>query len=178
MNAKEIDFLKYVKSYPDFPQPGILFRDIFPLIAKVDIFRAAIDQIAEMTSELAADKILAIDARGFIVGTALSLKTGISVVPARKPGKLPGKNISYSYDLEYGTDCLQLPRGAISAGERVLIADDVLATGGTAKAACELIRLAKALPVGMASLMELKYLNGRKQLAEYNFKIYSLMLVD
>lgn len=170
-----IDYKAYVKSYPDFPKPGIMFRDIFPLISDVTVFKAAIKDIAKKSAALKPDKILLIEARGFIVGTALSLEMGVSMIPARKMGKLPGKTISYEYTLEYGKDVMQIPVNVIQPGDRVLLADDVLATGGTAKTAAKLVNIAKGIPVGLASVMELEFLNGRKLLNEHDIEVVTLM---
>ncbi|MBL0690776.1 MAG: adenine phosphoribosyltransferase [SAR324 cluster bacterium] len=171
-------YANYIDTYPDFPIPNVFFRDIFPLIAEVSVFKEMIEKLADKSKSLSPDKILSVEARGFIIGTALSLEMGISMLPARKKGKLPGEKVSYEYKLEYGTSTLQIMRNAIKPGERVLLADDVLATGGTTHAAIRLIKAAGGVPVGLASLIELTFLKGRKLIEDKTFQVISLVEYD
>ena len=172
------DFLPYIHAYPDFPKPGVLFRDIFPLIGNPKVFRQAIQAMAEISTRFRPTKILSIEARGFIVGSVLSLEMDVGMLPARKRGKLPGETITYQYDLEYGSDALQIPKGSIQKGDRVLIADDVLATGGTARAAMELTKLAGGEPVGLIAIIELSFLKGKEHLQKFGLETASLLHFD
>jgi adenine phosphoribosyltransferase len=157
----------------DFPKKGIVFRDITTLLKNGPVFRRAIDQIAANYKSQKIDIIACIDARGFLIGSALAYKIGAGLVPIRKKGKLPAETYSQSYDLEYGTDTLEIHRDAVQPGQKVLIVDDVLATGGTAAAVVALIRQMKGEIVGTTFLMELKDLKGRAKLKDVS--IYSLI---
>ena len=157
----------YIRAVPDFPKPGILFRDISPLLGSSQAFGASIDGLAERTGSFNADVIAGIESRGFIFGVPLAQKLGLPFVPVRKPGKLPCETISVSYDLEYGSDSLEIHADAFDAGQRVLVVDDLLATGGTACAACKLIEQAGGIVAGVAVVIELQGLEGRQALAPH-----------
>ncbi len=166
MNVEEsIASLKAViRDVPDFPKPGIVFKDITTLLKDPQAFRRAIDLMAALCGDHRADKVLAIESRGFIVGATLADRLGLGFVPLRKPGKLPGATIRYTYDLEYGQDSLEIHKDALGPGERVLIVDDVIATGGTAAAAGALVRQLGGIVSASAFLVELAFLDGRKRL--------------
>ena len=158
------DFRAYVRDVPDFPTPGILFRDVSPLLASPEAFAAAVDAMAEPFRKAKPDKILGIEARGFLFGSALAHELHVGIVPARKPGKLPCRTERISYGLEYGKDCLEVHADVFREGERVLVVDDVLATGGTAKAAAELAERLGSQVVGISVFIELEALAGRARL--------------
>jgi len=164
-NQTLTDFRAYIHDVPDFPSPGILFRDVTPLLATPDAFRAAIEAMAAPFRQSKPSKILGIEARGFLFGTALARELHVGIVPARKPGKLPRKTERMDYGLEYGKDCLEVHADAFGSGERVLVVDDVLATGGTAKAAAALTEKLGASVVGISVFIELAALGGRAALA-------------
>jgi len=156
---------QHVRAVPDFPKPGILFRDITPLLGHTDAFKASIDLMASMVLDLRVETIVAIESRGFLFGAPLAVALGAALVPVRKPGKLPYLKRRVEYALEYGTDALEMHHDAIRPGSRTLIVDDVIATGGTAAAAVELVRQAGGEPIGHAFFIELSFLEGRKRLA-------------
>ncbi len=157
----------YIRDIPDFPKPGILFRDITPLLAAPAAFREAIRGLAEPFRSQRVDLVAAAEARGFIFAAPLALELGAGLVPIRKPGKLPCKTLSCTYQLEYGSDTLQVHADAIQAGSRVLMVDDLLATGGTIEACCRMIEQAGGQVVGCAFLVELAGLAGRQRIAQY-----------
>jgi len=163
-----IDLRDRVRDVPDFPKPGILFKDIMPLVADAPYFRSAIDQLVERARPLRPDVVLGAEARGFIFGGALAYELGCGFVAARKPGKLPWTTVEATYELEYGTDSLQVHDDAIPSGARVIIHDDVLATGGTAKAKVDLVEKVGAEVVGLLFVIELAFLNGREKLSGYD----------
>jgi len=168
MNQKTIENLKdSIRSIPDFPKKGILFRDITTLLKDARKFRDAVEIIAAKYQEKKIDKVAAVEARGFIFGGALAYKLGAGFVPIRKKGKLPAEVHEVTYQLEYGQDTLQVHRDAICPQDKVLIVDDLLATGGTAKAACRLIEESGAQIIGIEFLIELTDLRGREKLKEY-----------
>jgi adenine phosphoribosyltransferase len=159
-----IDFRDYIRDIPDFPTPGILFRDVTPLLASPEAFDAAVRAMANPFRDERPDKILGIEARGFLFGSALARELGVGIVPARKPGKLPWKTERVVYGLEYGKDSLEVHADAFRPGENVLVVDDVLATGGTASAAAELAERLGARVVGVSVFIELGALKGRSRL--------------
>ena len=158
------DFLRYIQDVPDFPAPGILFRDVTPLLASPSAFADAARSMAEPFRADPPDKILGIEARGFLFGAAVARDLHVGIVPARKPGKLPRKAERISYGLEYGKDCLEVHADAFTPGEKVLVIDDVLATGGTAKAAADLAEMLGGRVVGISVFIELAALGGRERL--------------
>jgi adenine phosphoribosyltransferase len=158
------DFRAYIRDVPDFPTPGILFRDVTPLLASPDAFAAAACAMADPFRKARPEKILGIEARGFLFGTAIARELHVGIVPARKPGKLPRATEGVSYGLEYGKDRLEVHADAFERGERVLIVDDVLATGGTAGAAADLAEKLGANVVGISVFIELGALGGRARL--------------
>lgn len=153
-----------IRDVPDFPQPGIVFKDITPVLADPDLFRFSIDAFCDLASGLKVDKVVGIDARGFIFGGAVALCLGAGFVPMRKRGKLPWATEAASYSLEYGEAVLEVHKDAIAAGEKVLLVDDLLATGGTSAAAVQLIHRLGGEIVGAHFLVELAFLDGRKNL--------------
>ena len=163
-----VDLKTKIRDVPDFPQPGIVFKDIMPLLADEQAFSQLIDELAAWAEEREPEVVLGAEARGFITGGALAYKLGAGFVAARKPGKLPWKTVSATYALEYGSDSLELHADAIKEGARVLIHDDVLATGGTAKAKIELVEQLGGVIVGVLFIISLDFLNGREKLAGYD----------
>jgi adenine phosphoribosyltransferase len=162
-----------IRDVPDFPKPGIVFKDIMPLLADAAALRGTIDLLAAWIEPRRPDLILGAEARGFITGGALACKLDCGFVAARKPGKLPWRTVSAKYALEYGYDVLELHADAISKGQRVIVHDDVLATGGTAKAKCDLVEQLGGEVVGVAFIISLDFLNGRERLADYD--VFSLI---
>jgi adenine phosphoribosyltransferase len=154
-----------IRDIPDFPQPGILFKDITPLMADADALAEAVAGLAEYARPLQVDCVVAAEARGFLLGPALALELGASFVLARKPGKLPYDTVSAEYALEYGASSLELHTDAVAAGRRVLVHDDLLATGGTAATLCNLVEQLGGEIVGCGFLIELAFLQGRERLA-------------
>jgi adenine phosphoribosyltransferase len=154
-----------IRDVPDFPKKGIVFKDITTLLKDPVLFRRTIDLMAVLCGDRPVDKVVAIESRGFILGGVLANRLGAGFVPVRKPGKLPAKTLSASYALEYGTDTLEIHEDALDKGERVLIVDDVIATGGTAHAVGDLVDRLGAKVVAFAFLVELTFLNGREKLA-------------
>jgi adenine phosphoribosyltransferase len=159
-----------VRDVPDFPKPGIIFKDIMPLLADAAALKETVDLLAEWAEPRKPDLILGAEARGFITGGALACRLGCGFVPARKPGKLPWRTVSAKYALEYGYDTLEVHADAIIRGQRVLIHDDVLATGGTAKAKTELVEQLGGEVVGLAFIIALDFLNGRDRLSGYDIQ--------
>jgi adenine phosphoribosyltransferase len=163
-----IDLGAKIRDVPDFPKPGIVFKDIMPLLADPTALAETVDRLAEWAEPRQPDIILGAEARGFITGGALAYKLGCGFVAARKPGKLPWTTVTARYELEYGFDALELHADAIAAGQRVLVHDDVLATGGTARAKCELVEQLGGEVVGVVFIIELEFLNGRDRLTGYD----------
>lgn len=159
---------KYIRDVPDFPKKGIIFKDITTLLKEGEAFAHVIDILYKRYKNAKIDKIIAVESRGFIFGGALAYKLGVGFVPVRKRGKLPSKTHSVTYDLEYGTDTLEIHCDAIKKGDRVLLLDDLLATGGTAKAVSELIEKMGGEIVEIAFLIELTFLDGRGKLKNHN----------
>jgi adenine phosphoribosyltransferase len=162
-----VDLRKLVRDIPDFPQPGIVFKDITPLLLDPAALDQAVSELAALARPLSVDLVVAAEARGFILGAALARELGVGFVPARKPGKLPSETISAEYVLEYGIDALEMHADALAGGTRVLVHDDVLATGGTAAAVCKLVAELGAVVAGCAFLVELSFLGGRARLAPH-----------
>jgi adenine phosphoribosyltransferase len=162
------DLKAKIRDVPDFPTPGIVFKDITPLVADPESFHETIDLLAAWASERRPDTILGAEARGFIFGGALAYALGSGFVPARKPGKLPWETVKATYELEYGSDTLEMHRDAIGDGARVVVLDDVLATGGTAKAKVDLVEQLGGVVVGALFVIELTFLHGRDNLAGYD----------
>jgi adenine phosphoribosyltransferase len=171
-----LDLRRFVHDIPDYPKPGIVFRDITPLFLDAGALDHAIALLAEWASERAVDYVVAAEARGFVLGAALATRIGAGFVPARKPGKLPREAISVEYALEYGVDALEVHRDALAGGARVLVHDDLMATGGTAEALCRLVESAGAEVVGCAFVIELSFLGGRGRLAGRD--VHSLLTYD
>ncbi len=162
-----VDLRAFVRDVPDFPQQGIVFKDLMPLIASPTGFHHSIDLLAEWSRPRRPDIVLGAEARGFIFGGALAYELGCGFVPARKPGKLPWRTVDATYDLEYGSDRLEIHADAVEEGTRVIVLDDVLATGGTARAKIELVERLGGVVVGALFVVELGFLNGRERLADY-----------
>jgi len=158
------DLRRWIRDIPDFPKPGILFRDLTPLMRDPAGWRETVRQLAEITERLKPDLIVGIESRGFIVGTSLATALGLGFVPVRKPGKLPGEVHGVDYDLEYGSDRLEIHADGFEDSPRILIVDDLLATGGTAEACGQLVALAGGEIVGFAFIVELAELGGRQRL--------------
>ncbi len=169
----EIDLKAYIRDVPDFPKPGILFRDITPLLANPHVFNEAIDQMAAHYEGKQIDAIVAAEARGFIFAAPLALRLNCGFVPVRKPGKLPFDTHSFHYELEYGTDTLEIHIDGVQPGQNVLMVDDLLATGGTMKACCNLVEKIGANVVGCCFLIHLKALEGEQRIAP--FESFSLI---
>jgi adenine phosphoribosyltransferase len=163
-----LDLRDRVRDVPDFPKPGIVFKDLMPLVADPAYFRQTIDRLAAWAQPRRPHIILGAEARGFIFGGALADRLGCGFVPARKPGKLPWETVEATYELEYGTDSLQVHSDAIGKGTRVIVHDDVLATGGTARAKTELVEQLGGEVVGLLFVVELAFLNGRDKLTGYD----------
>jgi len=168
-----MDLAALIRDVPDFPVEGILFKDITTLLQDADAFREAVDALASRYADREIDQVVAIESRGFLFGAPLAYKLGAGLVPIRKAGKLPAKTISAEYSLEYGTATLEMHVDAIHPGENVLLVDDLLATGGSAKAATDLIERLGGVIVGVARLIELEFLQGAKQLEGY--EVFSLI---
>jgi adenine phosphoribosyltransferase len=168
-----LELREFIRDIPDFPSPGILFRDITPLLLNPAALDAAVAQLAVRVQSTPVDFVVAAEARGFILGAALARELGAGFVPARKPGKLPGETVSAQYTLEYGIDALEVHADALAHGARVLVHDDLLATGGTAGALCELVADLGAEIIGCAFLVELTFLDGRERLAPH--RVHSLI---
>ncbi len=163
-----MELASLVRDVPDFPVKGILFKDITTLVRHGHAFQKVVDWMAEQYAGKEVDKVVAIEARGYIFGAPLAYKLGAGFVPVRKPGKLPARSISESYALEYGTNTLEVHEDAIDAGQRVVIVDDLLATGGSARATINLVERLGGQVVGIAFMIELDFLHGRQQLEGYD----------
>jgi adenine phosphoribosyltransferase len=170
------EFKKLIREIPDFPKPGILFYDITTLLKDREGYCRLLDYMTLHTRPIQADYVLGIEARGFIFGPALAYNVNAGFIPIRKPNKLPGETESISYDLEYGSDTLEIHTGAIPPGARVIIADDLLATGGTAMAAAKLVEKVGGVVAGFTFVVELNFLGGRAKLDGYN--VFSLIQYD
>ena len=172
--TRDIDIKALIRTVPDFPKPGVQFRDITTLLKHAEGFRAVVDKLATVYEGGRIDKIAAIESRGFIVGAALAYRLRAGLVPIRKQGKLPAENFGQDYELEYGADRLELHTDAIQRGERVLLVDDLVATGGTAEAALKLIDIAGGSVVGCAFVIELPDLGGRKRIESLGYPVFVL----
>jgi adenine phosphoribosyltransferase len=166
----------YIQDIPDFPKPGIVFKDITPLFLDSEALRFTVDLLAEMAREWEIEYVVSAEARGFVLGAAVAVAAGAGFVLARKPGKLPREVSSVEYALEYGVDALEVHSDAVRDGSRVMVHDDLLATGGTAGALCGLVEQAGGVVAGCAFVIELAFLNGREQLQGYDVR--SLVVVD
>lgn len=165
--SNQMDLKSFVRDVPDFPKDGILFRDITPLLASADALRETIQRLCEPFRDKNIDVIVGAEARGFIFAPPMALELGTGFVPVRKPGKLPSQTNRFDYDLEYGSDSLEIHVDGIAAGQKVLIVDDLLATGGTVNACCKLVERAGAEVIGCAFLIELKALDGADRIAPH-----------
>jgi adenine phosphoribosyltransferase len=168
MNLKD-----YIRDIPDFPQPGILFRDITPLLRDPEAFNYVIEQLCQKCQNLQIDAIVAVESRGFLFGAPLACRMSKPFIPVRKEGKLPGETVSVAYSLEYGSNVMEMHLADVNEGDRILILDDVLATGGTLLATTELVEKAGGQVVGIGLLIELEALGGRNALGQYD--IFSLI---
>jgi adenine phosphoribosyltransferase len=162
-----VDLKQYIRDIPDFPQPGVLFRDITPLLREPDAFANALDRFAERYRGEGVEAIVGIESRGFLFGAPLADRLHVPFVPVRKPGKLPAPRMSIEYTLEYGSSQLDIAQDALLPGQRAVIVDDVLATGGTANAAAKLVELIGGQVHALQFLIELTFLNGRDKLVDY-----------
>ncbi|PKL46294.1 MAG: adenine phosphoribosyltransferase [Planctomycetes bacterium HGW-Planctomycetes-1] len=171
MEKSELNLTNYIRNIPDWPKKGILFRDITPLLADAAAFAEAVKTISDKFRNAKIDYVAAVEARGFIFGSAVAVNLGAGFVPIRKKGKLPHKTESVTYDLEYGTDTLEVHSDAVKKGSKVLMVDDLLATGGTMAAACKLIEKIGGKVEAIAFLIELKDLGGRKKIENYNISV-------
>jgi adenine phosphoribosyltransferase len=165
-----LDLRAHIRDIPDFPKPGIVFKDLTPLLLHPPALEHTVELLSRHASEMDVELIVAAEARGFILGGAIAARTGAGFIPARKPGKLPAEVDSVEYALEYGVDALEVHNDALRPGTRVLVHDDLLATGGTARALCDLVERAGAEVVGCAFVIELAFLGGRKQLQSYDVR--------
>jgi adenine phosphoribosyltransferase len=168
-----MDLARYIRDVPDFPKPGILFKDITPLLAEPPAFQEAIRLLCEQYQGKAIDAVAAAEARGFLFAAPMAMKMGKPLIPLRKPGKLPWRTHALQYDLEYGSAELHVHVDGITQGARVLLIDDLLATGGTLQAGCQLIEKAGGIVLGCAVLVELEFLKGRERLRPY--EVFSLL---
>ena len=176
MTPDDGSLASYIRSIPDFPTPGIVFRDITPLLASPEGLDASVRELTAVARDLRPDIIIGAEARGFLLGPAVAREVGAGFVLARKPGSLPHETVSANYALEYGTDALELHVDAVTEGARVLVHDDLLATGGTARALCRLVEQLGGEVVGCAFLIELAFLNGRELLAPH--EVHALIRYD
>jgi adenine phosphoribosyltransferase len=171
-----IDLESFIRNVPDFPKKGILFKDITPLLADPAALGEACSRLAAPFADKGVTRVVGIESRGFLFGTPVAERLHAGFVPVRKPGKLPAATVSQRYELEYGTDEIQMHADAVAGGDRVLMIDDLLATGGTMAAACQLVRTLGGAVVGVAFVIELCFLKGRDKLADYD--VHSLIKVQ
>ena len=172
----EVDLKQVIRTIPDFPKPGIMFRDITTLLADPQAFRYVVQRMADHYRDKQVTAIIAAEARGFIFAAPLAIELGAKFIPVRKPGKLPFNTQAFHYELEYGSDCLEMHTDALAEGDRVLLVDDLLATGGTMQACIRLTEQSRATVVGSTFVIELDFLGGRKRLAPY--EVFSLVHYD
>lgn len=173
-----MDLRSTIRSIPDFPIPGILFRDITPMLSDPQALRASVAQLREKLGDTPVDAVVGIESRGFMFGVPLAIELGVGFVPMRKPGKLPAETISRSYALEYGENTLELHADALKPGDRVVIVDDLLATGGTARASAELVEESGATVTALLFVIELIGLDGRAALGDRRIEVLLPMGVD
>jgi len=173
-----MDIKSYIRTIPDYPKKGIMFRDITSLLQNATGLKLAINQLTERYKNFQIDKVVGIEARGFIIGTPLAINLGVGFVPIRKKGKLPYTTISEEYELEYGTDQIEIHTDAINKGERILLVDDLIATGGTAEAAIKLITKMDGEIVENCFIIDLPDIGGRKKLESMNQKVFTLCEFD
>jgi len=166
-SPEPLDLRRYIRSIPDFPKAGVMFRDITPLLLDATAFEEALRRMAEPYAEGGVDVVVGAESRGFIFGAPIALRLGAGFVPIRKKGKLPADTVSVTYDLEYGTDTVEMHTDAVRQGSRVLMVDDLLATGGTMAASCQMVEQAGGRIVGIEFLIELAFLGGRAKLEAY-----------
>lgn len=171
-----MDLASTIRNVPDFPVEGILFYDITTMLKNPEAFRVSIDQLVSRYKNSGVEVVVGVESRGFIFGTTLAYKLGAGFVPVRKPGKLPAETLAESYELEYGTNSLEIHVDAIKKGQRVLVVDDLLATGGTARATCRLVERLGGQVIGVAFVIELNFLKGRDELKGYD--VFSLLSYD
>jgi adenine phosphoribosyltransferase len=174
--VSQVDLRSKIRDIPDFPKPGIVFKDIMPLLADAEALAATVDQLAQWAEPRSVDYVVGAEARGFILGSALAYRLKCGFVAARKPGKLPYLTVGAKYALEYGFDALEMHVDAVPRGARVLVHDDLLATGGTARAKIDLVEQLGAEVVGLAFVVELSFLGGRDRL--YPYDVHSLIQYD
>ena len=174
----DFDYESYITSIPDYPEPGVIFKDITPLFADADALQHAVHDMAEHYRDAGVTKVIGPEARGFMAGVPVAVELGAGFIPARKPGKLPRETYSISYELEYGTDTLEVHKDAIQPGDRVLLVDDLVATGGTAAATGKLVKQVGGELVGYAFILELCYLNPRDVLEADGSEVFSLIKVQ
>jgi adenine phosphoribosyltransferase len=172
--AEKLNIKSLIRTIPDFPKPGVMFRDITTLLKHTEGFRSTIDQLVGKYRGVKIDKVVGIESRGFIIGAALAYHLKAGFIPIRKKGKLPGENFGHDYELEYGTDRLEIHTDAIQTGEKVLLVDDLIATGGTAEAAAKLIGKTSGQIVGCAFVIDLPDLGGRKRLEKLGHDVVTL----
>jgi adenine phosphoribosyltransferase len=177
-SVSSVDLEKYIIDIPDYPEPGVIFKDITPLMASPEGLHEAVDQIADHFKDAGVTKVMGAEARGFLIGAPVAYRLGAGFVPARKPGKLPREVYTQDYALEYGTDELQMHKDAVTADDRVLIVDDLVATGGTAVATAKLALQGGATVVGFSFVLELEFLNPRKVIGEeFDQDVFTLIKV-
>ena len=167
---REIDLAALIRDVPDFPRPGILFKDITTLIKDGPAFRYVVDRLVEPYRGAGLDGVVGVESRGFIFAAPIAHALGVGMIPVRKPGKLPWESVSIAYELEYGSNTLEMHRDAVSPGQLILIVDDVLATGGSAAATAELVEMLGAEVAGIAVVVELTFLKGRERLGKYDLR--------
>jgi adenine phosphoribosyltransferase len=168
---------EFIRDVPDFPKPGIVFKDITPLLGNIEALRQSVKQLADPYRQSGVEIVTGVEARGFIFGAMLADELGVGFAPIRKPNKLPADTISESYELEYGTDTIEIHADAISPGQKVLVVDDLIATGGTVEAACKLVKKLEGEIVGAVFVVELSFLPGRAKLEALGVKTHCLFFV-
>ncbi|GGY33699.1 adenine phosphoribosyltransferase [Bacterioplanes sanyensis] len=178
MSAYSQEIREAIRTVPNWPEPGVMFRDIMPLLQRREIFRKLIDSFVHRYQNMELNAVAAIDARGFILGAPLAYELGLSLVPVRKKGKLPFDTVTQDYNLEYGSATIELHTDAFRAGDRVLVMDDLIATGGTMLAACQLVRQLQAEVVEVSAIIDLPDLGGSNKLRAAGFDVYAVCEFD